>query len=257
MSTRTAAARSTQGRHRAVVTVPVLAGAGYTAAWLASQLVGAPNPSVSVPGAQVVASFAGRGGPAMAMFVLAEGVAAIALAVVVVVVARPALHREARPAARLAAQLGVGFGITAAAVSWVELALGTWLISVLVPERRSGTAGAAYHALMRLDGAKMFLLAVMAAAVSAMAVTAPLLPRWLAPMGFVLAALLVVSGLGYVLLAPGLADAVYVSGILLLAFVTCTGVTFGLRAGRACSVPRRTRAAGGSSPTTAGRCTPT
>lgn len=176
MFTRTAATRPARGSHRAVVRVPVLAGAGYTAAWLASLLAGAPNPSVSAPGTRVVASFAGRGGPAMAMFVLAEGVAAIALAVVAVVVARPALHREARPAARLAAQLSVGFGVTAAAVSWVGLALGTWLICVLAPERQSGTAGAAYHALMRLDGAKMFLLAVMAAAVSTMTVTVRLRP---------------------------------------------------------------------------------
>jgi len=39
-----------------------------------------------------------------------------------------------------------------------------------------------------------------------------------------LATSLAVSGLGYVLLAPGLASTVYVSGILLLAFVTGTGV---------------------------------
>jgi len=35
----------------------------------------------------------------------------------------------------------------------------------------------------------------------------------------------VVFGLGYALLAPSLATAVYVSGVLLLAFVTATGVT--------------------------------
>ena len=51
------------------------------------------------------------------------------------------------------------------------------------------------------------------------------LPRWLAPVGFLLAASLAVSGLGYALLAQGLASAVYVSGILLLAFVTGMGVT--------------------------------
>jgi hypothetical protein len=232
MSTRTAAARSARGRNRAFLRVPVLAGVGYTVAWIASLSVGAPNPSIAAPGAQVVASFAGHEGRAMAMFVLAEGVAAIGLAVVGVVVARPALRRPGSPRVRLAAQLGAGFAIAAAAASWVELGLGTWLMSALVPERRSGTAGATYHALMRLDGAKMFLLAVMAAGLSALALTAPLLPRWLAPMGFVLAAALVVSGLDYVLLAPGLADSAYVSGILLLAFVTCTGVTFGLRAGR-------------------------
>ena len=79
--------------------------------------------------------------------------------------------------------------------------------------------------LTRLDGAKMFLLAAMAVALSVVALTSCALPRWLAPVGFLLAASLVVSGLGYVLLAPGLASAVYVSGILLLAFVTATGVT--------------------------------
>jgi hypothetical protein len=129
--------------------------------------------------------------------------------------------------------LGAGFAIAASAVSWIELALGIWLISALVPQRRSATAGTVYHALMRVDGAKMFLLAVMAASLSALALTAPLLPRWLAVIGFVTAAGLAVSGLGYVLLAPGLGNAVNVSGILLLVFVPCTGVTFGLRAGRA------------------------
>jgi hypothetical protein len=71
----------------------------------------------------------------------------------------------------------------------------------------------------------MFLLAAMAAAISAVALTSPALPRWLALPGLLLAASLTVSGLGYVLLAPGLAAAVYVSGILLLAFVTGVGIT--------------------------------
>lgn len=229
MSTRTATARSAPGGNRAVARVSMLAGAGYIIAWVASQLAGAPNPSVAAPGAQVVTSFAGHGGPTIAMFVLAEGVAAIALAVVGVVVTRPVVHQEARPGARLAGQLGAGLAITAAVISWVELGLGTWLAAVLVPDRRSGTAGAVWHATNRLDGAKMFLLAVMAAALAAVAMTAPQLPRWLAPLGFVLAATLVVSGLGWVLLAPGLGDSVYVSGTLLVVFVGCTGVTFGLR----------------------------
>jgi hypothetical protein len=82
--------------------------------------------------------------------------------------------------------------------------------------------------LMRLDGAKMFLLAAMAVALSAVALTSHALPRWLAPLGFLLAASLAVSGLGYVLLVQGLASAVYVSGTLLLAFVTSTGVTLGV-----------------------------
>ena len=75
----------------------------------------------------------------------------------------------------------------------------------------------------------MFVLAVMAVALSAVAMSAPILPRWLAPFGFLLAVALVVSGLGWVLLSPGLANAVNVSAPLLLAFVTATGVTLALR----------------------------
>ncbi len=93
MSTRTTDARSARGRSRAVLRVPVLAGIGYAVAWIASQSVGAPAPSIAASGAQLVASFAGRGGPNMVMFVLAEGLAAVFLAVVAIAVTRPALHR--------------------------------------------------------------------------------------------------------------------------------------------------------------------
>lgn len=206
--------------HRAARRLPVVAGVGYSLAWIISLSVGAPNPSVAARGSQVVAAFAGHGGPAMAMFVLAEGVAAAALAVVVIAAAR-----AARPGPRRAGLAGAGFGIAAAVVSWAELAVGAWLVYGPVAGRRAADAETAYQVLMRLDGAKMFLLAAMAVALSVVALTSPVLPRWLAPLGFALAASLVVSGLGYVLLAPGLAAAVYVSGILLLAFVTSTGVT--------------------------------
>jgi hypothetical protein len=204
--------------------LPVVAGVGYSLVWIISLSVGAPNPSVAARGGQVVAAFAGHAGPAMAMFVLAEGVAAVALAVVVIAAAQAA-RAAARPGPRRAGLAGAGFGIAAAVVSWAELAVGAWLVYGPVAGRRAAGAETAYQILTRLDGAKMFLLAAMAVALSVVALTSPVLPRWLAPLGFALAAALVVSGLGYVLLAPGPATAVYESGILLLAFVTSTGVT--------------------------------
>jgi hypothetical protein len=210
--------------HRTARSLPLVAGIGYSLAWIISVSVGAPNPAVAARGSQVVAAFAGHSGPAMAMFVLAEGVAAAALAVVVISAARAA----GRSGARLAGLTGAGFGIAAAVVSWIELALGAWLVYGPVAGRLTATATTAYQVLTRLDGAKMFLLAAMAVALSAVALTSHALPRWLAPLGFLLAASLVVSGLGYVLLAQGLASAVYVSGTLLLAFVTSTGVTLGI-----------------------------
>jgi hypothetical protein len=204
---------------------------GYAVAWIASQLTGAPNPSIAAPGTQLVASFAGHGGSVMAMFVLAEGVAAIALILVVVFVARAARQPGTRQATRLAAMTAAGFGIASAVVSLTELGLGAWLFGTVLPQRRTATFGTVYHALERLDGAKMFLLAAMAVALSAVAISAAILPR-LAPIGFLLGAALVVSGLGWVLLAPGLGNSVYASGVLLVVFVTATGVTLGLRTAR-------------------------
>jgi hypothetical protein len=94
-----------------------------------------------------------------------------------------------------------------------------------VPDGRAAAAGAVYHAVTRMDGMKMFLLAAMAVAVAQTARRPRILPAWLAPAGVVLTAALVTSGLGYLLLVPGLASAVYVSGILLLMFVSATGIT--------------------------------
>ena len=206
---------------RAARSLPALAGIGYTLVWAASLAVGAPNPSVAASGRQVLAAFAGHDWSAMAMFVLAEGIAAVALAAVVLLTARAARRQGARRAGLTAA----GFGLAAAVVSWAELAMGAWLVFGAVSSGRAGTAGTLFHALMRLDGAKMFLLAATAVALAALSVTSAVLPRWLAPLGLLLAVSLVASGLGYVLLVPGLAAAVYVSGVLLLAFVTATGTT--------------------------------
>ena len=157
----------------------------------------------------------------LAQFALNEGVTAIAQVAVVTLVAGAA-RRCGHARAGLAT---AAFGIAVAGISWAQLALGIWLFSALVPDRRTTTASAVYHAITRMDGAKMFLLAAMALAISQLARSSRILPRWLAPLGVLLAAALVTSGLGYLLLAPGLASAVYVSGFLLLIFVSATGLT--------------------------------
>ena len=241
----TPAAADRPGR-RMPVSLSALTGIGYAAAWIISLSVSAPNPSVAASGSQVVAAFAGRSGPALAMFALAEGVAAIALVAVMTAAARAARRCGAARAGPAAAVLG----IAVAAVSSAELALGTWLISGLVPDRRTATAGTVYHAIMRMDGAKMFLLGAMALAISQLARRSPILPRWLAPLGGLLAAALVTSGLGYLLLTPGLASAAYVSGVLLLVFVSATGIALRSRDAGAISParPGTGRVAGGPSP---------
>jgi hypothetical protein len=155
------------------------------------------------------------------MFALAEGVAAIALVGVVLSAARAA-RRCGHPGAGVAA---AAFGIAVAAISWTQLGLGIWLISGLVPNRRAGTAGAVYQVIMRIDGAKMILLAAMALAIGQLARTRLMMPRWMAPVAVVLAVTLLMSGVGFMVLASGLASVVLVSGTILVIFVCATGIT--------------------------------
>lgn len=228
MTAHITSARADRPARRMAVSLSALAGVGYAAAWIISQSVGAPNPSVSASGSQVEAAFAGHGGPALAMFALAEGVAAIAL-VAVMTAAAQAARRCGQARAGLAAAASA---IAVAAVSWAQLALGTGLLRGLVPDRRTATAGAVYHAIMRMDGAKMFLLGAMALAIASWPDAHPSCLAGWPPWGALLAAALVTSGLGYLLLIPGLASAAYVSGVLLLTFVSTTGIAL-----RSCRPP--------------------
>ena len=198
-----------------------VAGIGYTVSWVVSFVVGAPMPSVAASGDQIVAAYAGHDWPSIVNFVLSEGIPAVALAAVVLLVARAASRAGARRAGLAVAV----FGVAAAAVSLAELVMAAWLQYGPVTSGHAATAGTLWSAIQRIDGAKMFLLAAMAAALAVLALTSAVLPRWLAPLAFLLAVTLVISGLGYVLLAAGLSDAVFVSGVLLLVVVTATGVT--------------------------------
>lgn len=198
-----------------------VAGIGYTVAWLLSVVVGEPMPSVAASGGQVVAAFAGHDWQVIVNLVLSEGVAAVALAVVVLMTARAAYRAGARRAGLAAAV----FGVTAAAVSWTELGMAAWLQLGPVDSGHAATAGTLWSALQRTDGGKMFVLALMAVALAALSLASAALPRWLAPLALLLAAGVVISGLGYVLLANALSDAVLVSAPLLLVVVTATGMT--------------------------------
>jgi hypothetical protein len=110
------------------------------------------------------------------------------------------------------------------------------LAGAAVPGHATGQAGTLFEAVNRLDGVKMFALAVLALAGAALAGKAgvagkaALLPRWLRYAGGALAATITVSGIGYLLLIGTLAPMAYVAGVLLLVFVTGTGVALGRKA---------------------------
>lgn len=212
---------------RGLLRAPAVAGLAYTASWLAGLAVAPSSTSVRSAGAQVVAGYAGHEGAAAAQFLLTEGTASLALAVVAIALGRAGLRAGAGRLARLAR----GTGTAAAAVALVQCALGLYLTLSVVPAGHASAAAAVTEAVNRLDGVKMFLLAGMAVAGTVMARRTGLLPRWLQWSGVALAIAITVSGIGYALLDNTFALAAWLSLPLLLAWVTGAGIALG-RTGR-------------------------
>jgi hypothetical protein len=191
---------------------------GYVVAWIAGLTVFTSSTQVTADGGQVVRALAGHQFAAGLQYALTEGVTALCLIAVIWAVASNARPGRARLTIRLAA-------LAATAVSLTECGLGLRLSAGLARPGEAGLAGAVNDAITRLDGAKMVLLALVAAAV-AVAVrdrTLPL-PRWLSPLAAVLAVAIAVSGVGYLALSDAAASAAWVSLPLLIVFITASGL---------------------------------
>ena len=220
--TSTASSSPIGGRTR-LLTAPAVAGVAYLAAWVTGLAVWPSNLDVAASGSQVVAAYTGHQGVAMTQSLLFHGMAAVALALVVLALGQAARRRHGGPLGPAMVVAGVG----AVAVSLVQCALGLLLAGSAVPDGDSSRAGSLFAAINRLDGVKMFALAAMAASGAALVRRTRLLPMWLGYLGALLAVALVVSGIGYLLLSSTLAPTAYVSGLLLLAWVTAAGISLG------------------------------
>jgi hypothetical protein len=216
----TATSRSA-GSRSGLLTVPAVAGVAYLVAWVAGLAVWPSNLDVAASDSQVVAAYTGHRGVAITQSLLVHGVAAVALAVVVLALGQAARRRDGGPLARATVVAGVG----AAAVSLLQCALGLLLAGWVVPDGDSGRAGSLFAAINRLDGVKMLALAAMAASAAALVRRMRLLPGWLGWLGVLLAVALVVSGVGYLLLSSALAPTAFVSGALLLIWVAAAGIS--------------------------------
>jgi hypothetical protein len=207
------------GHRRWLLTVPGLAGLCYTLSWIAGLAVPAPSPGFGASGAGIVAALSGHG-PALAVqYALTEGLPAAGIAIIAVALARLARRSGATVAARFA----LVAGLTAAVISAVQFGLGLALAATSAP----GPAHLLYTSVNRLDGAKMLALAVLGVAAATMVV----LPRWLRWAGIALAVTITCSGLVYLLLIASLAAAAGPALVLLLVFMTGSGIVTGMTAG--------------------------
>ena len=153
-----------------------------------------------------------------AQYALEEGVPAAGLAIVSIALA----HAARRSGAAAAARLALIAGVAAALISLLQFTLGAVLAGTASP----GTAHLLYDAVNRLDGVKMLALAILGLAAAASGV----LPRWLRYTGIALAIAITASGVAYLLLLQNLAILAVPAGVLLLVFITGTGIALGTSA---------------------------
>lgn len=227
MTTHAAAASSAtiQLRHRGWLTAPAAAGLAFATAWAAGLAVWPSNLNVAASGAQVVTAYAGHQGVAMTQYLLVEGVAAIALAIVVLTLGRAGSRRGAERAGRVVLLAGGG----AVIVSLLECFFGLLLATGAVPDGETARAGALFHLINRLDGLKMLALAAVALAGVRLARRGGVVAGRLAYVAALLAVAMTTSGIGYLLLNNTVAQAAAASLGLLLIWVVATGVTLGHR----------------------------
>jgi hypothetical protein len=209
-------------RHH-LLTVTGITGIAYTLSWIAGLAVAAPSPGLTASGAEITAALAGHGTAVAVQFGLTEGLPAAGLAIISVALARAARRSGAATAARVTLVAGA----LAALISLLQFALGLVLAGTATP----GTAYVLYEAVNRLDGVKMLALAILALAGAASGA----LPRWLRYTGITLAVVITASSLAYLLLLASLAFLAVPAGVLLLVFITGTGLALGASDSR----PRR------------------
>ncbi|WP_223692095.1 hypothetical protein [Leifsonia poae] len=195
-----------------------VAGVGYSVAWIIGLLLTSSSTDVTADGSAIIREDAPQTATLTLQFLLTEGVAALALLIVVIGFWRATERGGARSTALIA-------GVMAVAVSLTQTVLGVCLIEIAVRGRNASLASSLTFTLNELDGLKMVLLAVLVFAISAARWRRQVrLPLWLLPTGLVTGIALLASAIGYLARSNAFSVAAWVSLPLLLIFVTAVGL---------------------------------
>ena len=206
---------------------PIVLGAGYSLTWIVGLSIWPTNLSVRSSGAQILAAFAGHRAVAAVQYLLTEGLPALGLLAMAGLLAGLTRRRVSAGRARSVFAAGALAGL----ISLVQTGIGLVLSLSAAPAGQVSTAHTLFEALNRLDGAKMLLIAAFALAAGPLFRRGEL-PRWLGYAAIVLAASIAVSGIGYLLLIPGPAQAAWVSLPALLVWITGSATAIGRSTGR-------------------------
>lgn len=200
--------------------LPAIAGLTYLVAWTTGLAEWPSNLAVNATGVQVAASYQPHTAQAVVQYLLIEGLAGILLGIVLgyAVLGRSRGHLVVRPkgAALLAA--------VAVVVSITQCVIGLFLVAAAA-RHDTALSGDLSALVNRLDGVKMLALAGCAVGLAA----GRLIASWLRVTGMNLALAITVSGLAYLSRWNALAWTAYISGPLLLLWVTGLGISFTAR----------------------------
>jgi hypothetical protein len=207
------------GRHggrRRLAVLPAVAGVGYLAMWIIGLLAWPSNLALDATNAQVATAYRVHSAQAATQIVLVEGLAGLLLGVV--------LWRLLTSASGTRSRAAVAATAIAVLLSVAQSVLGLVLIAA-ASHLDIARSGVLFDVFNRMDGVKMLTLAGVAAyAATSHRGGLPVLPRWLRTVAGLTAVALVLSGGTYLLLAGPAAWTVYLSGPLLLLWITATGV---------------------------------
>lgn len=204
--------------------LPAAAGVGYLAVWAAGLAVWPVNLALNATATQVAVSYRAHPAEAVTNFLLTEGVAGILLGVVLACALLPQLRYRMTARTAGAAVLGA----IAVAISLTQCVTGL-LLTAAATSHDTARCGDLSALATRLDGVKMIAIALAAALIAAAGTARPLIPGWLRVVAVPLGVALVASGYAYVTLTNQLGWTAFVSGVLLLLWVTGTGVAITIR----------------------------
>lgn len=194
--------------------VPAIVGVAYAGSWIVGLSIWPNNLKASANGAEVLAAFTGHRIPSFLNYAFTEGLPAAGLGVVGLALAMAA-RRAGEPRRAYAVATAA---VTAALISVTQFVLGALLTLHAVPSGDASSAYTLFETVNRLDGVKMFALAVLALAAARVG------SRWLRFTAYALAVTIIGSGVGYLFLVTALTNLAFVSGPLLLLWITGSGI---------------------------------